>query len=103
MASSRAASGQSQRPPQRIGRRVVIAAEDIQRFFASDAGRRLRRVLAAGVIVTVPLLFRIPGLRRYPLLRALELLGGVAVVVKLAEALRDWEPAYPHPVVIDID
>jgi hypothetical protein len=96
-------SAQWQGSPQRIGRRVVIAAEDFQRFFASDAGRRLRRVLAAGVIVTVPMLFRIPVLRRHPLLRWLELLGGVAVIVKLAEALRDWEPAYPHPIVIDID
>ena len=89
--------------PERVRTRVVIAADDIQRFLASDAGRRLRRVLAAGVIITVPLLFRVPGLRRHPLLRWLELLGGVAVVVKVAEALRDWEPEYPHAVVIDLD
>jgi hypothetical protein len=41
-------------------------------------------------------------LKRYPLLRALELAGGAALVVKFAEALRDWEPAARRPIVIDV-
>ena len=32
-----------------------------------------------------------PGIRRYPLFRALEAIGGVALVIKAAEAIRDWE------------
>jgi hypothetical protein len=75
--------------------RITIAAEEVERFLASDAGRVMRRAVAAGLVIGVPLLVRIPVLRRHPLLRWLELLGGVALIVKLAEALRDWEPATP--------
>ena len=86
---------------QRIGDRIVVTVDEIEEFLASDAGRRLRRIVATGVVVTVPLLFRIPGLRRYPLLRWLEVVGGAALLIKLAEALRDWEPDRPQPIVID--
>ena len=86
----------------RIGDRVEVTVQEIERFLDSPAGRRLRRVLATGAIVTAPLLFRIPGLKRYPLLRLLELAGGAALVVKFAEALRDWEPSERRAVVIDV-
>ncbi len=79
----------------RTPHRVTISAEEVRRFLASDAGRVLRRATAAGLIIGVPLLLRVPILRRHPLLRWLELLGGVALIVKLAEALRDWEPSTP--------
>lgn len=86
----------------RVGNRVQISVQDIQALMGSETGRKLRRLIAGGVIVTAPLLFRSPGLRRYPLFRALELIGGVALVVKLAEALRDWEPENPSPIVLDV-
>ena len=86
----------------RIGDRLEVAVQDVEDFLDSPAGRRLRRLLAAAAIVTAPLLFRLPALRRYPLLRALELAGGAALVVKFAEALRDWEPTARRPVVIDV-
>ena len=86
----------------RIGDRLEVAVHDVEDFLDSPAGRRLRRVLAAAAIVGAPLLFRLPGLRRYPLLRALEIAGGAALVVKFAEALRDWEPTARRPVVIDV-
>jgi hypothetical protein len=41
-------------------------------------------------------------LKRYPLLRALEVAGGAALLVKFAEALRDWEPTARRPIVIDV-
>jgi hypothetical protein len=91
-----------QRTRYRRGGAIRISVPEIQRFLASDAGRRFRRVLATGAIVGVPILFRIPGLRRYPMIRWLELVGGAALVVKLAEALRDWEPENPRPIVIDV-
>jgi hypothetical protein len=47
------------------------------------------------------MLLRIPLLRRHPLLRWLELLGGVALIIKLAEALRDWEPS--APIRLDVE
>ena len=82
-------------------RRVTISPEEIRRFLASDAGRVLRRATAAGLIIGLPMLLRIPLVRRHPLLRWLELLGGVALIVKLAEALRDWEPG--SPIQLDVE
>ena len=95
----------ARRPVERpsLGSRIVVSVDEIQRFLATEQGRRLRRAVAAGVIVAAPLIFRIPGLRRYPLLRAIEVVGGVALVIKLAEALRDWEPSRPEPIVLDLD
>jgi len=100
--SAGAATGGGTTPLRRIGDRVEIAYEDLRAFADSPAGRRLRRVLAASLMLTAPLLFRIPGLRRYPLVRALELLGGAALVVKFAETLRDWQPERQGPMVIDV-
>ena len=79
----------------------MLSAEEVQRFLGSDAGRTMRRAAAAGVVIGVPLLMRIPILRRHPLLRWLELLGGMALIVKLAEALRDWEPR--TPIRLDVE
>jgi len=88
----------------RVGDRVVLSAAQARAFLASPAGTRFRRLLATGLIVTAPLLFRIPGLRRHPLFRALEAIGGLALVIKAFEALRDWELQGGHTgrVVIDI-
>jgi hypothetical protein len=85
----------------RIGDRIEVAVQEIEDFLDSPAGRRLRRVLAGAAIVGAPLLFRLPLLKRYPLLRLLEVAGGAALVVKFAEALRDWEPTANRPVVLD--
>lgn len=86
----------------RVGDRLEVAVREVEDFLDSPAGRRFRRVLAGAAIVGAPLLFRLPVLKRYPLLRALELAGGAALVVKFAEALRDWEPANRRPIVIDV-
>jgi hypothetical protein len=86
----------------RIGDRVEVAVDDVVAFLGSPAGRRLRTFLAGALIVTAPMVFRVPGLRRYPLIRTLELIGGAALVVKFAESLRDWEPASRRPIVIDV-
>lgn len=86
----------------RLGDRVEVAVQEVEDFLGSPAGRRLRRLLAAGAIVGSKLLFRIPGLRRYPLIRALDRLGGAALVVRFAQGLRDWEPTAHGPVIIDL-
>lgn len=90
--------------PQRIGDRVVLTAAQARTFLASPAGARFRRLLATGVIISVPLLFRIPVLRRHPLFRGLEALGGAALVIKAFEALRDWEEqgGQAERIVIDV-
>lgn len=89
---------------QPIGQRIVITAEQARAFLASPAGARARRWLAAGVIVSAPLLFRMPVMKRHPLFRWLEALGGAALVVKAMEALRDWELQgdQTQRIVIDI-
>jgi hypothetical protein len=61
-------------------------------YLSSPQGQRLRRGVAAAMLISAPLVFRTPGLRRYPLVRVIELLGGAAVVVELAKLIRDWEP-----------
>ena len=68
-----------------------IAADELLEFLDSPAGRRLRRVLAGAVIVSVPLIMRIPGLKRSPLGRLVALTGGSAILIGIAEAIRDWE------------
>jgi hypothetical protein len=84
--------------------RIELAADDVRAFLASPAGVRFRRYLAVGVITMAPLVFRIPGLRRYPLLRILEAVGGVALIVKAAEAIRDWDAGGQQTdrIVIDV-
>jgi hypothetical protein len=71
--------------------RISMTLDEFLEFLDSPPGRRLRAIVATGLIVSVPLVMRIPGLRRSPIGRAIELLGGAALVVKLAETIRDWE------------
>jgi len=69
--------------------RVAVTAAD---YFTSPSGRRLRRRVAAAMIVAAPLVFRAPGLKRHPLVKFLDVLGGTAAVMELAHLIRDWEP-----------
>ena len=87
-----------------VGRRIELTAAQARAFLGSPAGVLFRRYLAAGVILTAPLLFRIPGLRRHPLMRLLELIGGAALLVKAAEAIRDWDASggREQRIVIDV-
>jgi hypothetical protein len=64
-------------------------------FLASPAGRRFRAYVAAGLVVTAPLILRHPFFRT-PLGRAVELAGVAALIPRIAERIRDWDPA---PVV----
>ena len=86
-----------------IRARIELTAAQARAFFASPAGILFRRYLAAGVIVTAPLIFRMPALRRHPLIRTLELIGGAALLVRAAEALRDWDASGGSGrIVIDV-
>jgi hypothetical protein len=68
------------------------AAEAVRAYLASDQGRRLRRGIAAVLIVGAPLVSELPVIRRTPVARVLRVAGMAALVVKGAEWLRDWEP-----------
>jgi hypothetical protein len=87
---------------QQFADRIEASVDDVVEFLDSPAGRRLRRVLATGLIVSVPLVMRIPGLRATPIGRLLTVTGGATLVVKLAEAIRDWERALPEHQVIHV-
>jgi hypothetical protein len=87
-----------------VGNQIVLTAAQVRDFLHTPAGRQVRRYVAVGLMITAPMLFRIPALRRSPLIRVLEALGGAAVVIKLAEAIRDWERSGEREgeIVIDI-
>jgi hypothetical protein len=87
---------------QEIADRVETSVDEVLEFLDSPAGRRLRRTLATGLIVSAPLVSRIPGLRSTPIGRLLQVTGGTALVVKLAETIRDWERSLPDHQVIDV-
>ena len=74
-----------------LAERADIAADEMLEFLDSPAGRRLRGVLAGAVIVSVPLIMRVPGLKRSPLGRIVAVTGGSAILIGIAEAIRDWE------------
>jgi hypothetical protein len=77
--------------------RVSQGVDSVRTYAASPAGRRLRRTVGAALVLGSPLLFRLPGLRRYPALRIVKVLGGAALLVTLGERLRDWEPEVHAP------
>jgi hypothetical protein len=66
--------------------------EDIEDYLASERGAQVRRALAIGLITGAPLIVKLPVVKNTPLGRLLVFAGGAALIVKLGEALRDWEP-----------
>jgi hypothetical protein len=74
-----------------IAERAELSLDELLEFLDSPTGRRFRTMVATGLIVSVPMIMRIPGLRRSPIGRMIEVAGGAAIVVKLAELIRDWE------------
>jgi hypothetical protein len=68
------------------------AAETVRTYMASEQGRRLRRGVAAVLIVGAPLVSELPIIRKSPMAKLLRAAGLVTLVVKGAEWLRDWEP-----------
>jgi hypothetical protein len=75
--------------------RIAALRDEALRYLASPAGQRLRHRTAWFFIVALPLVFRVPRLRRHWAIRLLELGGGAAVLMRLGEAIRDWQPAAP--------
>ena len=74
-----------------IADRFHATTDEVLVFLESPPGKRLRKTIATGLIVSVPLIMRIPGLRKTFVGRAVEMVGGAALVMKLAELIRDWE------------
>jgi hypothetical protein len=74
-----------------LAERAEMTVDELAEFLDSPTGRRLRGMFATGLIVSVPLVMRIPGLRRSPVGRLIEVTGGAAIVMAVADAIRDWE------------
>ena len=89
---------------QEIANRIDTSVEELVAFLDSPTGRRLRKRLATGLILSVPFVMRLPWLRRSPIGKLIELGGGAAIVVKVAELIRDWERSHDglQPDVIDV-
>jgi hypothetical protein len=75
-----------------LRREARTLVEDARAFLASPEGERLRRIVATGLIVAAPFVSRLPVFRASRLGRLVGLAGGAAVIVKLANMIRDWEP-----------
>ena len=80
-----------------IERGLEETLADIRRYLASPEGRELRDRLAKGLMISAPLLLRLPIVRATPIGRLIGAFGGAAIITKLARSLRDWEP------VVDIE
>ena len=69
-----------------------MAVGEAKRFAASEQGKRIRHNIATGLIVAAPAVVSLPVLRRTRLGKLIELAGGAALVVTVAERIRDWDP-----------
>jgi hypothetical protein len=65
---------------------------EAQLFLHSPGARKARTVVATGLIVAAPAIARHPYVRGTKLLRIVGVAGGAAIIVKVAETIRDWEP-----------
>ena len=68
------------------------AVRDVKQYLASPQGRRLRSNIARTLAAVAPAMAATPLLRRSWLVRLLGAAGAAAVLVKVAEAIRDWDP-----------
>jgi hypothetical protein len=75
-----------------LGREARTLLEDVRVYLASPEGQRLRRIVAAGLIASSPFVSRLPVFRASRLGRLVGLAGGAALIVKVANLIRDWEP-----------
>ena len=65
---------------------------EAQLFLHSPGARKARTVVATGLIVAAPAIARHPYVRSSKVLRLFGVAGGAAIIVKVAETIRDWEP-----------
>lgn len=74
-----------------IADRAEVTIEDVEAFLDSPAGRRFRHLVANGLIVAAPLVANLPVVKRTAFGRVVIAAGGAALIVRVAEAIRDWE------------
>ena len=67
--------------------------EALRTWLGSPAGRKTRQLLAAGVVAATPVIMNHPALRASRIVRLFGFAGASALLVKLADSIRDWEPS----------
>jgi len=72
-----------------VGSAVV---DEVKRYAASEQGKQVRHTVATGLIIAAPAVVSMPVLRRTRIGKLIELAGGAALVVAVAEKIRDWDP-----------
>ncbi len=71
---------------------VAAGVDETRAWLDSPRGRRYRSIVARLLVLTAPVVLKHPVFRT-PLGRLVQLAGGAALVTKVADAIRDWEPA----------
>jgi hypothetical protein len=82
-------------PPISVDAAMQLARDEIdslRRWLASPAGKKTRELLAAGVVAASPVIMNHPALRASRIVRLFGVAGAGALLVKLAEQIKDWEP-----------
>jgi len=72
-------------------------ADEARAWLASEQGRRYRAIAARALVLAAPAILRHPFFRT-PVGRLVEVAGGVALLAKVADLIRDWDPS-PTAVV----
>lgn len=76
---------------------LARGADEARAWLASEQGRRYRAIAARALVLAAPAILRHPFFRT-PIGRLVEVAGGVALLAKVADLIRDWDPS-PTAVV----
>jgi hypothetical protein len=87
---------------QEAQRAVADGVDATRAWLATPNGRRFRQVTARVLLVATPFVFRHRFFRSTWTGRLIELTGGTAVLIKLAEAIRDWDPELQPTSVVEV-
>jgi hypothetical protein len=71
--------------------------DEARAWLVSEQGRRYRGLVARALVLAAPAILRHPFFKT-PLGKVVELAGGVALLIKVADLIRDWEPS-PSPII----
>ena len=75
-----------------VSETLVTTVDTAKVLLSTERGRAARAAVAGAVIVAAPIVMRLPMVRKHPVGRLLAIAGGAALLIRAAEAMRDWEP-----------
>lgn len=82
---------------QELENALARGADEARAWLASEQGRRYRAIAARALVLAAPAILRHPFFRT-PVGRLVEVAGGVALLAKVADLIREWDPS-PTAVV----